>query len=535
VNGGTFTTQPVVRILDNAGLVVTTGSGATLDVVAARATGTATLSGTVTKAAVAGVATFDNLVLTGTAGAHTLSFTTTAPALNVSSASFTLAAGSAASIAATSNIAQTATAGSNVAAAPTVRVADANDNPVAGVNVTFAVASGGGSTNPASGAVIATNASGVAALTSWTLGGTPGANSVTATAAGLTGSPVTFNATGEPLPATQLGITTQPSGAVSGVNLTTQPVVEVRNANGERVTTSTAAVQVTITSGSGALQGTATVNAVAGVATFTNLRINGSGDHQLQFTSAGLSSATSGTIAVTQVAASLSIQSQPTTAVSGSALSPQPVVHILDNAGLLVVSGAGASLTVNAARAAGTATLNGSVAAVNGVATFAGLAFTNQGTGTHTIQFSTVNPALTVTSGNIAVSAGAATTIAASSAVSQNVPVSTNAGAAPSVLVTDANGNPVAGVNVTFTLTGGGGSISPASAAVVATNASGIATLTSWTVGAAPGANTVEATAAGLAGSPVVFTATGTALEPLALMRVPSSMQRRALPQKAER
>ncbi len=536
VNGVAFTTQPVVRILDNAGLVVTTGSGATLDVVAARATGTANLSGTVTKAAVAGVATFDNLVLTGTAGAHTLSFTTAAPALNVSSASFTLAAGSAASIAATSSTSQSATAGTNVSAAPTVRVADANNNPVAGVNVTFAVASGGGSIVPGDGAA-STNASGIATLTSWTLGATPGANSVTATAAGLAGSPITFNATGDPLPATQLAVLTQPAGAVSGVAFTTQPVIEVRDANGNRVTSSTVAVTATRTDGNGVIAGTTTVNAVAGVATFTNLQLNGSGSNTLQFTSGALTAANSNAFTVTQVAASLAIQSQPTTAVSGSALSPQPVIHILDNAGLLVVTGSGATLTVEATRVAGTANLGGTLTAVaaGGIASFSNVSITGVGTGTHTIQFSTSAPALAVTSGNIAVSAGVATTIAAVSAAPQNAPVGTNVAVAPSVRVTDANGNPVAGVNVTFTLTGGSGSINPQSAAVIATNVSGIAALTSWTVGAAPGANTVEATAAGLAGSPVVFTANGTALEPLAVVRALSNAPSNALPRTMQR
>jgi len=86
-------------------------------------------------------------------------------------------------------------------------------------------------------------------------------------------------------------------------------------------------------------------------------------------------------------------------------------------------------------------------------------------------------------------------------------------GAAPAVKVTDANGDPVAGVNVTFTVTGGGGSISPASPATIATDAGGIATLTSWTLGTVAGVNnnTVSASATVPNGSPVIFTATATA------------------------
>lgn len=84
---------------------------------------------------------------------------------------------------------QQARAGTAVPVAPSVAVTDAAGNPVAGVTVTFAVASGGGSVT---GAVATTGADGRAAVGSWTLGAA-GANTLTATA-GTTGS-VTFTAT----------------------------------------------------------------------------------------------------------------------------------------------------------------------------------------------------------------------------------------------------------------------------------------------------------------------------------------------------
>ncbi|HVM44018.1 MAG TPA: Ig-like domain-containing protein, partial [Gemmatimonadales bacterium] len=86
---------------------------------------------------------------------------------------------------------QTATAGTAVAVAPTVKVTDASSNPVSGVAVTFAVATGGGIIT---GATPTTNASGLASVGSWTLGASAGANTLTATVSGLT--PVTFTATG---------------------------------------------------------------------------------------------------------------------------------------------------------------------------------------------------------------------------------------------------------------------------------------------------------------------------------------------------
>jgi hypothetical protein len=84
-------------------------------------------------------------------------------------------------------------------------------------------------------------------------------------------------------------------------------------------------------------------------------------------------------------------------------------------------------------------------------------------------------------------------------------------GTPPSVLVRDVSGTPVAGVTVTFAVTSGGGTVLPAMPVV--TDASGIATVESWTLGATLGADTLSATAtgSGIAGNPVLFAATGLA------------------------
>ena len=89
---------------------------------------------------------------------------------------------------------QTASLGAAVSIAPSVIVKDVKNDPVAGVTVTFAVASGGGSVT---GASAVSDASGIATVGSWKLGTVAGANTLTATCAGLTGSPVTFTATGD--------------------------------------------------------------------------------------------------------------------------------------------------------------------------------------------------------------------------------------------------------------------------------------------------------------------------------------------------
>jgi hypothetical protein len=78
--------------------------------------------------------------------------------------------------------------------------------------------------------------------------------------------------------------------------------------------------------------------------------------------------------------------------------------------------------------------------------------------------------------------------------------------AAPLVVtVEDADGQPISGFTVSFAVTAGGGNLSAAS---VRTNSLGQAQAT-LTLGDAPGQNLVEARGTGLAGSPVVFMATG--------------------------
>lgn len=79
----------------------------------------------------------------------------------------------------------------------------------------------------------------------------------------------------------------------------------------------------------------------------------------------------------------------------------------------------------------------------------------------------------------------------------------------PAVKVTDAQGNPLAGVPVTFVVTQGGGSINPT--APVPTGSGGVAALTSWTLGTTAGPNQLTATipGTGIMGNPATFTATG--------------------------
>jgi hypothetical protein len=91
----------------------------------------------------------------------------------------------------------------------------------------------------------------------------------------------------------QLAIRTQPAGAVVGVAFTTQPVLEMQDAAGNLVASSTNIVTAVIASGGGTLAGTAAIAAVGGVVTFTDLRVSGNvGARTLGFVAGTLTATT---------------------------------------------------------------------------------------------------------------------------------------------------------------------------------------------------------------------------------------------------
>lgn len=100
----------------------------------------------------------------------------------------------------------------------------------------------------------------------------------------------------------------------------------------------------------------------------------------------------------------------------------------------------------------------------------------------------------------------AATRIEAVEGQDQDAPAGASVPVRPAVLVTDDRNQPMEGVEVTFVVTGGGGSVT---GDTQTTDSDGIARVDDWTLGSTPGVNTLEARAGSLLGSPVVFTAEG--------------------------
>lgn len=181
---------------------------------------------------------------------------------------------------------------------PVIRVTDASGNTVTSstVNVVASIASGTGGTLSGTTTVAAVN--GVATFTNLVLSGTPGSFTLRFTPTSLTAATSDSFALSVGA-ASKVMVTTQPAGAFNGIEFSTQPVVKITDAGGNTITSSTANVVASIATGTGTLSGTMTVTAVNGVATFTNLKITGTGDHTLTFTPAGgLTAATSNTLNV---------------------------------------------------------------------------------------------------------------------------------------------------------------------------------------------------------------------------------------------
>lgn len=186
--------------------------------------------------------------------------------------------------------------------------------------------------------------------------------------------------------AAKLAFTAQPVGPyAAGEPINAIPQVTVQDSSGNTITTSIASITVAIKTGTGTsgatLSGTKTVNAVNGVATFSDLSIDLTGTgYRLTATSQGLTSADSDAFDIIGGAAlRLAFTTSPDNGAAGANLAPAPVVAVQDNFGNTVTSST-ALVTVAIKGETGTLSGDATVPAVSGVATFTGLSIKPQGT-----------------------------------------------------------------------------------------------------------------------------------------------------------
>jgi invasin-like protein/Big-like domain-containing protein len=213
------------------------------------------------------------------------------------------------------------------------------------------------------------------------------------------------------------------------------------------------------------------------------------------------------TFTSTGLAARLVLTSElPAIAVSGVPLSPQPELQLEDADGARIAR-EGVVVTVQIASGGGS--LDGGTTATSnadGQVTFTDLAIRGS-PGTRRLIFA-ADAFAPATTPPIALGVGAPSSIGGVTGDDQTATVGEAVPVDPAVMVLDADGNPLSGIPVTFTVTRGGGTVSENTPV---TGDDGVATVGEWKLGRSAGANTLSAAVAGqdLAGSPVVFSATG--------------------------
>ncbi len=394
VAGVSFATQPVITIVDANGNTITSGSDATAVVTLNLSTGTGTLAGTLTMSAIAGVADFSgkglNINYTGNDKVLTASATLNSISRNVSSSSFSITNSTATQLVFTRQPSSTTVAGVTFATQPIITIEDTYGNTItsgsdATAVVTLNLSTG---TGTLAGTLTMSAIAGVADFSGKGLNINFTGNDKVLTASATLNS-ISRNITSSAFSITnstptQLVFTRQPSSTtVAGVAFATQPIVTIKDVYGNVVTNSGASISLSLSSGSGVLSGTTTLNAVAGVATFSNLNINLIGnDKVLSASTSGLSTVSINTpISITPAAASkLVYTTQPSASgIQNTILSQQPIIEIQDIFGNKVNSSASVSISITT----GSGNLIGqtSVNASGGVVTFTDIAFDTQGTG----------------------------------------------------------------------------------------------------------------------------------------------------------
>ena len=277
---------------------------------------------TTSVAAVNGVATFNTLIL-NTTGTYT--FTATTPGLTLATTANIAISPAAASKVAFTQVPTTGTAGTALTAIQaTVQDAYGNTATTNASTVTIGKATGPAGFYSAS-TLTASASGGVATFNNLFLTAT-GTYTFTATAPGLTLGTSVQTTTISPAAANKLAFTQVPTTGTAGSALTAIKAT-VQDIWGNTVTSNTSTVAIAIATGptgAGFATGsTLTVQAAAGVATFSNLILNTTGTYTLRATDGSLHSATTANIVISAAAATaVVIVPAP---VSASALVATPV------------------------------------------------------------------------------------------------------------------------------------------------------------------------------------------------------------------
>ncbi|MFN2317135.1 MAG: hypothetical protein ABR551_01600 [Gemmatimonadales bacterium] len=307
--------------------------------------------------------------------------------------------------------------------------------------------------------------------------------------------------------ATALALLTQPSAsAQSGVAFPVQPVVQLRNAQGEAVGQADVLITAVIATGGGAIVGTAAQRTdVEGKATWTNLGLSGTaGERTLRFESPGLASVLSAPVSLGAGAgaAIILLAGNNQVAAAGAAVPVLPRVRVTD-AWNNPVPGAAVTFAV----LTGDGTVTGGAAQTIADGTASPTAW-NLGplVGQNTLQASLDNDPGAAVTFTATATVGPAAQLVVVEGDGQTATIGTAVATAPGVKLMDAFGNPVPGISITFTPAAGSGTVT---GGTVNTNAQGIARVGSWVLGFSTGQQTLTASRQGIPDA--VLNATGVA------------------------
>jgi hypothetical protein len=381
------TIHPVVSVAiqDSLGKTVTTATNV-VTLALGTSPGGGTLTGTVSAAATNGVATFFNLHIDKPGAGYTL--TATSPGLTeATSAGFDITPAATQLVFAIQP--GNATAGASLTPAVQVAVTDsAGDTATAfadSVTVTLGANPGGGTL---SGTTTVQAVDGIATFANLSIRKAGTGYTLTAASGALKGATSAAFAIAPAAPGA-LSFVVQPSSATAGATLSPAVAVAVRDTFGNTVTGAASPVTVAIGAnpGDGTLSGTTTVNAVNGVATFSDLSIQrvstSFGAYYLTAASGALKRASSAAFEITPAAPTqLGFVVPPSVVDLALSMSPAVQVAIQDAFGNTVPT-ASATVTIALGANPGGATLTGTLTAAtaNGVALFADLALNQLGSG----------------------------------------------------------------------------------------------------------------------------------------------------------
>ena len=281
-------------------------------------------------------------------------------------------------------------AGSVIAPAVQVRVQDDDGKTVTNSTAIVTVALAGGPEGAALGGTQSRAAvAGVVTFDDLTIDKAGAGYTLRATAVDLAGgTSVNFSVAAGA--AARLAIAVQPTAATAGAAIAPAIQAIIQDAQGNTITSSTAAVTIAIVAGTGAdgavLAGTLVRPAAAGIATFTDLSIAKAGaGYALAATATGVASDTSDAFTVNPGApTAVQFATHPTNVVAGAAFAPVVLAVVLDALGNVVTP---STATVTVAILGGTGTAGAALGGrlsrvpVAGVVTFNGITVDRAGTG----------------------------------------------------------------------------------------------------------------------------------------------------------